>query len=37
MVIKESLEHQIFSDSLEISLKFSFYTMSSLSVNYLQS
>lgn len=36
MTIKESLEHQGISDSLELSLKFSFHTMSSMSANYLQ-
>lgn len=36
MTIKESLEHQGISDSLELSLKFLFHTMSSMSVNYLQ-
>lgn len=35
MTIKESLEHLNISDSLELSLKFSLYTMSSLSLNYL--
>lgn len=36
MAIKESLEHQSISESLEFSLKFSLYTMSSSAVNYLQ-
>lgn len=34
-MIKESLEHLSISDGLELSLKFSLYTMSSLSLNYL--
>jgi len=35
MTIKESLEHLTISDSLELSLQFSLYTMSGLSMNYL--
>lgn len=35
MMIKESLEHLSISDSLELSLKFSLYKTSSLSLNYL--